>query len=192
MFIVKKRSELIRFGLFLLLAGLLAYYVAGRFTLWRATAAPNAATNSPGVVAGPIIVGPQGKDLVEQAREATGSTDFFAESRMNRERNRGALRSTLQEVMQSQSVDPVVRKQASEQYLAVGRIASLEDEAENLIRARGFEDVLVHLTDGSSASAQVVVKGKQLTQEQYMQIVDMVSKIGNVKPASIVVIAKEK
>lgn len=221
MFIVKKRSELIKFGLFLLAVGLMAFYVTGRFAAWRQTmagesqrevraAAPATpagqakaapadqakagaqATPAPqakSAAVSPILGGSQqGADLAARAQATSDGSDFFAEFRMERERSRAALTSTLQEVMAGQSIDAGVRKQATEQYMAVSRITSLEAQAEAMIRARGFSDVLVYLSD---SAAQVVVKQKELNQAQVMQVVDMVSKVTGVKPASVVVIPRE-
>lgn len=186
MFIVKRRSEVLRFGLFLVLVGLMAYYVAGKFSEWRVSRAPAATVPTQG----PLIAGPQTADPVGSATGGTADgVDFFAEFRMGRERNRGALKETLKEVMDSQSADADTRKVASQQYLAAGRTASLEDQAEQLIRAKGFDDALVNLMEGT---AQVVVKAHALSQQQFLQLVDLVSRVTGVKAAGVQVMSKDR
>lgn len=182
MFIVKRRSEVLRFGLFLVLAGLMAYYVAGKFSEWRISRTHGPAATLP--AQGPLIAGPQTADPSAQADGA----EFFAEFRMGRERNRGALKETLKEVMDSQSADTETRKQASQQYLAAGRASALEDQAEQLIRAKGFDDALVNLMEGT---VQVVVKSHALSQQQFLQLVDLVSRVTGVKAAGVQVMYKD-
>lgn len=179
MFIVKRRSEVVRFGIFLALMGLMAYYVAGKMELWRVSRERSSG-------AAPV----NGTPATEQTglAESTDGRDFFADFRMGRERSRGALRETLKEVMES-GADQDIKKQASQQYLEIGRTASLEDRAEAMVKAKGFEDVVVHLAEGT---AQVVVKTATLTQQQFVQVVDMVSRITGVKASAIQVLARDR
>ncbi|HEY3367654.1 MAG TPA: SpoIIIAH-like family protein [Symbiobacteriaceae bacterium] len=185
MFVVKRRSEVIRFGIFLVLAGLLAYYVAGKYVTWQSARGDGGGHPT---TTGPIIAGPQGVDLAQRAVDSGDGSDFFAETRMDRDRNRGALRASLKVVMEDPNTDPDVRKQATQQFLAVGNQESLEERAEAMVKAKGFADALVSL---SESSAQVVVKGKGISQQQFMQVVDMVSTITGVKAAAVVVIPRD-
>lgn len=190
MFIVKKRSELMRFALFLVLLGLIVWFVSARVDLWRVSERP-AADGAPTI--GPLLSAPPPSQAGEEAEPAAASLDlsdgqdYFAEYRIDRERTRGALGERLKELMESPAASEDVRKQASEQYLALGQAAALESRAEAMVKARGFDDVIVHLADGS---AQVVVKAKALTQQQVIQVMDTVSRITGVKSSSITVLAK--
>ncbi|MFZ5816804.1 MAG: SpoIIIAH-like family protein [Bacillota bacterium] len=181
MFIVKKRSEIARFGLFLLLVGLLVWFVSGRVDLWRVSERPAEPppTNRP-LVTAPPAVGAAELDLTE-------GHDYFAEYRIARERSRGALGERLRELMDSPSADEAVRREASQQYLELGRTADRESRAEAMVKARGFEDVIVHLSEGS---AQVVVKAASLSQQQVVQVMDTVSRVTGVKSTAITVMAK--
>jgi len=186
MFIVKRRAEVVRFGVFLVLTGLMAYYVAGKFAQWRVSRghAPAAVTTQTRLAATPPAANP-----LDQAGATSDGVDFFAEFRMGRERNRGALRETLKDVMESASADADTRKQASQQYLTVGRTVSLEEQAEQMIKAKGFDDALVNLMEGT---AQVVVKAHSLSQQQFLQVVDLVSRVTGVKAAGVQVMYKDR
>lgn len=214
MFIVKKRSEILRFGLFLVLVGALVWFVMGRASLWRLSARPTeraVPTGSPLVTATPVgatantagtAANPGGKAAkpgaqpATPAQPATGASgldlladgrDYFAEYRIDRERTRGALGERLKELMDSASAPEYARQQATEQYLKLSQTAALESQAEALVKARGFDDVIVHLAEGS---AQVVVRAAQISQQQFLQVVDTVSRVTGVKSSAITVLAK--
>lgn len=186
MFIVKHRTEIIRFGLFLLLMGAMAYFVASRLETWRTSGREQSRVTQPAV--SPLGAGTPLPDLVAKAQAAPDGADFFADFRMERERSRSAYRETLRDLMENEATASSTRNQAGEEYLAAGRFAALEDRAEQMVRAKGFADVVVNL---SASTVQVVVKAKELSQQQAMQVVDMVSRITGVKATAIQVIHRE-
>lgn len=193
-FVVKRGSDLIRFAVFLLVVVSLVWYVVSRFGEWRAA---DARSGPPMLADGPgPVLGPELDDAAAEAMlpaeapalaEAADGADYFAEYRIERERTRGALGDRLREVMASEGASPEVRQEAAAQYLELGRRAALESQAESLVRARGFRDVIVHLAEGS---AQVVVKTESLSQQQVAQIIDTVSRITGVRATAITVMAR--
>jgi len=197
MFFVTRRSDLVRFGLFVLLAAFLVWFVAGRVEEWRLSEAGSggaAETALEGAGMAPSPGGaPPSKDA--DAVPAAGvrgldvgeGRDYFAEYRIDRERTRGALSERLLELMQSEAASEEVRRQASEEYLALGQRAALESQAEAIVKARGFDDVIVQLAEDS---AQVVVKAASLTEQQVLSILDAVSRVTGVKTTAISVMAR--
>lgn len=193
-FVVKRGSDLIRFAVFLLVVASLVWYVVSRFGEWRSA---DARSGPPMLADGPgPVLGPERDDAAAEAMlpaeapalaEAADGADYFAEYRIERERTRGALGDRLREVMASEGASPEVRQEAAAQYLELGRRAALESQAESLVRARGFRDVIVHLAEGS---AQVVVKTESLSQQQVAQIIDTVSRITGVRATAITVMAR--
>lgn len=177
MFIVKKRSELVRFGLFLALAGAMAWFVASRFNTWRV---------SQGDVA-PDLNPPPSDTTPVVGAEPTGA-DFFADFRLERSRQRSALQASLKEVIGNPGTADDVRKEAQQQYLALSRQAAQEDTAESMLKAKGFTDVVVKISQGT---AEVVVKGAGLSNEQYLQVVEMVARVTGVKQSAIHAMARE-
>lgn len=193
MFIVRKKSEVVRFGVFLLLMGAMAFFVASRFQTWRvsqaATPVPAAKGQSQQPALGPILAGKEGSSLMDLVRSTPETQDFFAEYKMDRDRNRSTLRETLKELMDDQNVDAATRKTAGEQYMSSANAASLEDRAESMIKAKGFEDVVVNLTQ---SGAQAVVKAKSLSEAQAAQVMDMITQITGIKGGSIQVFHRER
>jgi stage III sporulation protein AH len=187
MFIVKNKAEVIRFGLFLLLMGAMAFFVASRVESWRTSGRAQVQGTQSAIspVAG---ISPQ-PTLIEKAQAAPDGANFFADFRMERERTRSALSEQLKEVMENQAAAADTRHDAGAQYLATGRFAALEDRAEQMVKAKGFDDAVVNLSD---ASAHVVVKAKELSPQQYMQVADMVSRITGIKATGIHVFNRER
>lgn len=177
MFIVKRKAEVLRFGLFLALMGVMVYYVSTMVDTWRVS---QSTTNTSSPIALP--------SLPEVMVPSPEGSDYFTEFRMDRLQNRSALSERLKEVMDSTGSDGEVRKQASNEYIEVSRLASLEDRAEALVRAKGFDDALVTLWQGT---ATVIVRSGSISQSQFHQVLDMVSRITGVKPAAIQVMTKE-
>lgn len=174
MFILRKRSEVLRFTLFVALIGLMAAYVAGKFPVWRSS--EKTAQES-----APVIV-PERRPVAEER-------DFFASYRLERDQRRGALTERLKEVMESGSADVETRRQAAREYLDEGRLASLEQRAESMVKARGFDDVVVDLADGS---LRVVVRAASLSQQQFIQVMETVSQVTGVKPSSVQVLSRSR
>lgn len=200
MFIVAKRSDLLRFGLFLGLAVVLIWYVVGRMESWRLSQGDG---GEPLAVSSPLPGGEEAPGLANaQPPEAVAlpdlegvglgpseGRDYFAEYRVDRERTRGALGERLREIMGAQGASDEVRREASQQYLRLGEVAALESRAESMVRASGFDDVIVHLNEGS---AQVVVRAAKIDQRQFIQIVDAVSRVTGLKSTAITVMPKER
>jgi stage III sporulation protein AH len=186
MFIVKKKAEVVRLGLFLALMGAMAYFIATHADVWRTSEQPAQSAKAAGA---PIVTGLQEANLLDVVQAKALNEDFFADYRLKRDQDRDSLREVLREVLNSQNLDSDAKRQAGAQLLEVGRLANLENQAESLVRAKGFEDVLVHI---GSDSAQVVVRSKPLTDQQAMTVMDMVSKIGGIKVPGIVVMARER
>jgi len=193
-FAMKRGSDWLRFALFVLVVASLVWYVVSRFGEWRAA---DASPGGPLLADGPApAIRPERDGAAKEAllpadeaalAEAAEGEDYFAEFRIERERTRGALGDRLREVMAAEGASPEVRQEAAAQYLELGRRSALESQAESLVRARGFSDVIVHLADGS---AQVVVKASGLSQQQVAQIIDTVSRITGVRATAITVMAR--
>lgn len=202
-FVVKRGSDLLRFGLFLLVVMSLVWYVVGRFGEWRsAQGAPPPGTIlvdgqrpqeeawSEEGLRGAAPPAPESPAEAEAAAaQASEGSDYFAEFRIERERTRGALGDRLKEIMAAPGASEDVKAAAAAQYLELGQRAALESQAESMVKARGFSDVVVHLSQGS---AQVVVQAASLTQQEVAQVIDTVSRITGVRATAITVMAREK
>lgn len=128
--------------------------------------------------------------VIKPAEEANYSTvtqpDFFVEYRLERDRLRSEQSEVLQEIIRTAESEEVRRKaQDAELKLVAAKLE--EAEMENLIKARGFSDALVVMTDNDVSA---VVKTKNLKQEDVLQVADIIGRIAGVKPEDITISAK--
>lgn len=185
MIIIRRRGEVIRFVLFLVVIGVMAYYVASRWETWHLARVPHlpaAESEAESVPGLPVPESPVG------SVEADKGEDFFAAFRVTRAQTRSALRETLREIMENPTAAEETRASAEAEYVQLGRYDALEEQAEALVKARGFADAVVHI---AGDTAQVVVKAGSLTPQQASQVVDTVSRVTGVKAAGVQVMARE-
>ena len=91
----------------------------------------------------------------ETAGESTaGDSDYFASSRLTREKARDEAVSTLKELSESDTADQSAKDDAAAQISALADDTVAEANIESLIRAKGYEDAVVMLGD---SSANIVV-----------------------------------
>jgi stage III sporulation protein AH len=175
-FIVKKKGEVARFGVFLILMGLLAYFVMNHFELFRSTAAPAPAPVTPTARTA------ASKPAQTPVTAASDGQDFFAETRLEREQDRSLRQEQLTRMINNPNIADEVRKSASEELQTALKYASLENQTEALIRGRGVQDVIVTLTENA---AVVYVKAKSHDVKDALQVADMVSTVTGLKSAAV-------
>ena len=79
---------------------------------------------------------------------AAAGEDYFASSRLTREKARDEAVSTLKEL--SESADADAKEDAASQISALAAASVQEANIESLIRAKGYADAVVMLSDGSA------------------------------------------
>lgn len=175
---VTRRGDLLRFGLFVTL-------VAGLALVARALL-PTFLSAEPPALAAPVV-GPALPATAPTAA-AANTRGFFSEFRLERDRSRSAQQEVIREVLAGATLDPQVKQDATNRYLWLGKAASLETEAEGLIRGLGFGDAIVFL---SESGANVIVKATSLDRNQVAQIADIVARTCSVKAQTITVRSHE-
>ena len=180
MFIVKRRADLIRFGLFLLLAGLMAYFISGKAALWQATMGRRTAEHETAPEAAPYM--PKVAPRAAEAEAPGDGRDYFAAARMDRQRERSVREEQLLALINNPNVDVANKARATEELQVVQRLAILEDKAERNVRDLGFQDVVVNLTE---SAAIVAVKAKTHSQQMALQVQDRVSRITGIKVTAV-------
>lgn len=178
MIIVKRRTELMRFGIFLLLAAGLLFYVMAKADAWQKAERPGGSVPT----AAPLEGLPGQLDLDGQS--------YFADHRMVRDQLAAAQREEYMTVMNDAKTDTETRKYAQQKYLALGEMEGKAKQAEQLIKARGYEDAAVSIAEESAAV--VVVKAASVSQAQFVQIVDIVSQVTGIQSDRITVWARAK
>ena len=111
--------------------------------------------------------------------------DYFTTSRMERDRNRSAAMEVYREVSDNRDSDRETKKAAQDNLTASASAMETEAVLEGLIRAKGFEDVIVYI---SGAGANIIVKTVGLTPAQTAQIKDMAKETAKISSDRIKIV----
>ncbi|QEK12147.1 SpoIIIAH-like family protein [Crassaminicella thermophila] len=98
-------------------------------------------------------------------------TNYFIESRLSMDLERERIISLLNEIINNDRTDESNRKAANDQKMKLIDIMNKEKITENLIKAKGFEDALVFITD---QSVNVIVETEKLIDSDVAKILDIV------------------
>lgn len=116
---------------------------------------------------------PGGDSDADGAQGAEDPDDFFSQYRLDRSRTRSRTLETLRQIIADSETSEEARAAASSQLVDISTKTEAEAETEALIKARGYEDALVFLTD---SGCDVIVLGRELSRADAEQIGDIVSR----------------
>ena len=127
-------------------------------------------------------------DVSETPGEAvfTSSTNVntLESARLLKEQTRAKNKETLLDIINSSEISEAQKTGAVEEMIALTDIAEKETAAEILLEAKGFEDVVVSISD---EGVDVVVKAQSLTDAQRAQIEDIVQRKTGTSPENIII-----
>lgn len=103
----------------------------------------------------------------------TVTNDYFEAAKLSREQTRAKNKETLLELVNSDSASEVQKEKAMNEIVAMTAINEKETATENLLAAKGFQDVVVTIVDDS---VDVIVNAESLTEQQIAQIEDVVKR----------------
>ena len=108
-----------------------------------------------------------------QTASTTVTTEptFFSTYRSDRDSTRTQEKLYLESIMASTSADAETIAEANKNYLALATAMETETTLEGLIKAYGFNDCIVTISNGN---ANVVVKDSELTVEEAAQILNTI------------------
>lgn len=117
------------------------------------------------------------------------SATFFTDYRMEREKVRGENVATLEEIAndESASKDNIDKAQAT--IIDLVKLSEKELLVENMVKAKGYNDCVVFIHEGY---VNVIVDSKDLSQQQAIQIQDIISKECSVELAKITIAVSGK
>ena len=98
-------------------------------------------------------------------------TDYFKKSQMDRETKRAETTDMLNDIIKSTDSGAEAKASAEAKLIQIAENISKESTAENLIKAKGYSDVLVFIGEGV---VDVVVKADTLTASDTSRIRDIV------------------
>lgn len=136
------------------------------------------------------VVSSGNKDIKEQVGEEASNLniDYFVEHRLSRDKLRANLIDRLVEIVDNDKTDDAKRAEAQEEIMEIGRISETELRIEGLVKSKGFEEVLVLLTD---EDIKVVVSTDELTETDMVKILDIVKAETDFEMDSIIIMKKQ-
>jgi len=170
----------------LLVIALVAILAAATTVNYKLSEKSNTASNSNGFINAELV----SNYTEEEVMTSTKGVDekFFDQYRNQREKTRSENISLLESIISDSESTSAAVNSAQEEIINITKISEKEMVVENLIKAKGFKDVIVFIHEGY---VNVVVDAEQLSAAQASQIQDIVVRECNVE-ASKVCIALSK
>lgn len=128
------------------------------------------------------IAAAEHKDSSEASKENAGeavlvnntvTSDYFESAKLSREQTRAKNKETLLELVNSKSASDAQKEQAMNEIVSMTAVNEKETATENLLAAKGFEEVVVTIVDDS---VDVIVNAEKLNEQQIAQIEDVVKR----------------
>lgn len=112
------------------------------------------------------------------------NVDFAVEAKLNREQVRSQNKEDLMKVINSTALSDTEKQEAVDKMVTLTDTAQRESDAEMLLEAKGFTDVVVSVTDNA---ADVVLNMGDVTDAKRAQIEDIVKRKAKVSAENIVI-----
>ena len=121
----------------------------------------------------------------------TGISEYIAGVQLGREQIRAKNKETLMSLINSTNIDEAAKQQAIQEkqtaiqnLIGMTEISEKENAAETLLKAKGFVDPVVSITDGK---VDVVVNAASLSDQERAQIEDIVKRKTEIGADGIVI-----
>lgn len=115
---------------------------------------------------------------------ANTNVGFVSEAKLSREQVRAKNKEALLEIINNTSIADEQKQNAIDAMIKMTDIAEREQAAETLLESKGFEDVVVSITDDT---ADVVVNMSEVTDAKRAQIEDIMKRKTGVSAENIVI-----
>lgn len=114
----------------------------------------------------------------------SGDSDYAAKVKLNREQVRSKNKETLHAIIDNDSLDESKKKDAVNEMITLTDIAEKESNAEMMLEAKGFTDVVVSMNDDG---CDVVLNMGEATDAKRAQVEDIVKRKTGVSADKIVI-----
>ena len=114
----------------------------------------------------------------------TASYSFASEAKLSRDQTRAKNTESLLEIINSEVVSEEQKQAAIDQMLEITDISERETGAETLLAAKGFEGVVVSISD---SKVDVVINQSEISDVQRAQIEDVITRKTGMAPENIVI-----
>lgn len=123
-----------------------------------------------------------------QTNEETTTDEYFTKSRLERETMYSQMIESYQKILEKTNVSETQRTTAQKEITKINEQKNALMITENLIKTKGFEDLIVFINDDS---INVIIKAKKLQENQIAQIQNIVTRELNAKIENIHIVNKE-
>ncbi len=115
-----------------------------------------------------------------------GSTfsSYMVQARLDREQTRSKNKETLLEVINNDTITDTEKKKAVKSMVNITEITEMENNIETLLKAKGFSDVIVTITD---KQADVIVSGSEIDDTKRAQIEDVLKRKADISAENITI-----
>lgn len=100
------------------------------------------------------------------------SDDFFLTSKIARENEVATVLSNLLTIIEDKNISQAQRDEAASKHIMIATAKDQENQIEQALKSKGFEDVICTV-ENENTKVRVVVKAKELSEEQVVQIQDV-------------------
>ena len=114
----------------------------------------------------------------------TGISEYIAGIQLGREQIRAKNKETLMQIINSDQISEEEKQTAIQNLIGMTEISEKENAAETLLKAKGFVDPVVSITDGK---VDVVVNAASLSDQERAQIEDIVKRKTEIGADGIVI-----
>lgn len=114
----------------------------------------------------------------------TINADYFYSAKLGREQVRAKNTETLMEIVNNQNLTDKQKEEATKEIINITKNAQLENDVENLLAAKGFENCVVSIGE---KNADVIVDISSITLEQAAIIEDVVMRKTGLLSGNIVI-----
>ena len=114
----------------------------------------------------------------------TAIYSFASEAKLSRDQTRTKSTESLLEIINSEVVSEAQKQAAIDQMLELTDLSERETGAETLLAAKGFDEVVVSISD---TKVDVVINQSEISDAQRAQIEDVITRKTGVPPENIVI-----
>lgn len=120
--------------------------------------------------------------------ESISENNYFAQSRLDRDNMYSQMLANYQTILESENIAADEKKIAQEEIKRMNNEKNSIMIAENLIKTKGFEDVVIFINNGS---VSVIVKSETLEKDQVAQLQNIITRELSVEANKINISSKK-
>ncbi len=167
MMIKKRPFVIVSLIVLLFVVGILNY----NYVLKDDEVAESDVIDNDGPINSKLVEGKTEEEIMVDSKKI--SKEFFIEYRLERDKNRSQHIALLENIVVNKDTDTETRGEAQNEMINLVKLSEKEMVIENLIRAKGFDDIIVFIHDGY---VNAIVDSEDLSAAHAAQIQDIIFK----------------